>query len=55
MLEVNNNISDCTMGISNIAQKTTDVVGLTAEAFDKTLSGKVSARQLSDITSRFRL
>ena len=55
MLEVNNNISDCTMGISDIAQKTTDVVGLTAEAFDKTLGGKVSARQLSDITSRFRL
>ena len=53
--EVNNNISDCTMGISDIAQKTTDVVGLTAEAFDKTSSGKVSARQLSDITSRFRL
>lgn len=55
MSEVNDNISDCTMGISDIAQKTTDVVGLTAEAFDKTLSGKVSARQLSDITSRFRL
>lgn len=53
--EVNDNISDCTMGISDIAQKTTDVVGLTAEAFDKTLNGKVSARQLSDITSRFRL
>lgn len=55
MSEVNNNISDCTKGISDIAQKTTDVVGLTAEAFDKTLSGKVSARQLSDITSRFQL
>ena len=55
MSEVNSNISDCTMGISDIAQKTTDVVGLTAEAFDKTSSGKVSARQLSDITSRFRL
>lgn len=55
MSEVNNNISDCTMGISDIAQKTTDVVGLTAEAFDKTLSGKVSAEKLSDITSRFQL
>lgn len=55
MSEVNSNISDCTMGISDIAQKTTDVVGLTAEAFDKTSNGKVSARQLSDITSRFRL
>lgn len=55
MSEVNNNIGDCTMGISDIAQKTADVVGLTAEAFDKTSSGKVSARQLSDITSRFRL
>ncbi len=55
MSEVNNNISDCTTGISDIARKTTDVVGLTAEAFDKTLSGKVSARQLSDITSRFRI
>lgn len=55
MLEVNNNISDCTMGISDIAKKTTGVVELTEEAFDKTLSGKVSARQLSDITSRFRL
>ena len=53
--EVNHNIGDCTMGISDIARRTTDVVGLTAEAFDKTLSGKVSARQLSDITSRFRL
>lgn len=55
MSEVNDNISDCTMGISDIAQKTTDVVGLTAEVFDKTSNGKVSARQLSDITSRFRL
>lgn len=55
MSEVNNNISDCTAGISDIAQKTTDVVGLTAEAFDKTSGGKVSAQQLSDITSRFRL
>lgn len=55
MLEVNNNISDCTMGISDIAKKTTGVVELAEEAFDKTLSGKVSARQLSDITSRFRL
>ena len=55
VLEVNNNIGDCTMGISDIAKRTTDVVGLTAEAFDKTLGGKVSARQLSDITSRFRL
>ena len=55
MSEVNNNISDCTMGISDIAEKTTDVVSLTAEAFDKTSSGKISARQLSDITSRFQL
>lgn len=55
MSEVNDNISDCTVGISDIAQKTTDVVALTAEAFDKTSGGKVSARQLSDITSRFRL
>lgn len=55
MSEVNDNISDCTMGIADIAQKTTDVVGLTAEAFEKTLNGKVSALQLSDITSRFRL
>lgn len=55
MTEVNANISDCTLGISDIARKTTDVVGLTEEAFDKTLNGKVSARQLSDITSRFRL
>lgn len=53
--EVNSNISDCNTGISDIAQKTTDVVGLTAEAFDKTSSGKVSARQLSEITSRFQL
>lgn len=55
MSEVSGNISDCTMGISDIAQKTADVVGLTEEAFDKTLNGKVSARQLSDITSRFQL
>lgn len=55
MSEVNNNISSCTVGISDIAQKTTDVVKLTAEAFDKTSNGKISARQLSDITSRFRL
>ena len=55
MSEVNDNISDCTTGISDIAQKTTDVVGLTMEAFGKTSSCKVSARKLSDITSRFRL
>lgn len=55
MSAVSDNISNCTMGISDIAQKTTDVVGLTAEAFEKTSSGKVSARKLSDITSRFRV
>ena len=55
MSEVNKNISDCSTGISDIAQKTTDVVELTAEAFHKTSNGKVSAQQLSDITSRFQL
>lgn len=55
MSEVNRNISECSTGISGIARKTTDVVELTKEAFDKTSSGKVSARQLSDITSRFRV
>lgn len=55
MSEINGNISDCSAGISDIAQKTTDVVELTVEAFNKTSNGKVSARQLSDITSRFRL
>lgn len=55
MLEVNNNISDCTMGNSDIANRTTGAVELTEEAFGKALSGKVSARRLSDITLRFRL
>lgn len=55
MSDINNNISDCSAGISDIAKKTTDVVDLTAEAFRKTSSGKVSAQQLSDITSQFQL
>ncbi|MBD5490940.1 MAG: hypothetical protein HDR16_02095, partial [Lachnospiraceae bacterium] len=55
MSDINNNISDCSAGISDIAKKTTDVVDLTAEAFRKTSSEKVFARQLSDITSQFQL
>lgn len=50
---INNNISECSIGVNDIALKTTDVVGLTAETFERTTNCKDSAEKLREITSRF--
>lgn len=50
---ISNNISECTVGVNDIAEKTTDVVGLTAETYERTSNCKNSAEKLLEITSRF--
>lgn len=52
---INNTINGAQLGVGDIAEKTTDVVKLTAETFDLTTNCKESAEKLRDITSRFQL
>ncbi len=52
---INESVSECSAGIFDIAQKTTDVVELTEETFNRTSNCKNSAEKLRDITSRFQL
>lgn len=51
---INNTVNEAAAGVADIAEKTTDVVGLTTETFDRTISCKESAEKLRDITSRFQ-
>ena len=51
---ISDNINECSAGVNDIAMKTTDVVGLTAETFERTTYCKDSAQKLQEITSRFR-
>lgn len=55
MQGISNNINESALGVSDIAGKTTDVVGLTAETFDRTMNCKSLAEKLRDITARFRI
>ncbi len=52
---INMNVSECSIGISDIAQKTTEVVTMTETTFDLTVNCKDSAQKLLDITSKFKL
>lgn len=52
---ISNNINESAIGVSDIAEKTTDVVGLTSETFERTMNCRDSAEKLRDITSRFKL
>lgn len=52
---ISNTVNESAIGVSDIAEKTTDVVGLTSETFDRTMNCKDSAEKLRDITSRFKL
>ncbi len=52
---ISSNINESAIGVSDIAGKTTDVVGLTAETFDRTMNCKSLAEKLRDITSRFQI
>lgn len=51
---ISSNISECTVGVNDIAEKTTDVVGLTSETYQRTTNCKNSAEKLLEITSRFQ-
>ena len=48
-------VNESSIGVSDIAGKTTDVVGLTAETFDRSINCKKLAENLRDITSRFQV
>lgn len=50
---ISNNVSECSVGVNDISMKTCDVVGLTAETYEKTKNCKQLAEQLNEITSRF--
>ena len=52
---INNNVSECSLGVSDIAAKTSQVVSQTAETFTHTTDCKILAEKLSDITSQFQL
>ena len=48
-------VNESSIGVSDIAGKTTDVVGLTAETFDRSINCKKLAENLRGITSRFQV
>ncbi len=52
---IRDNVSECTTGINDIAVKTTDVVELTGETYQRTMNCRDSAEKLRAITSRFQL
>lgn len=52
---INSTISGAKLGVGNIADKTSNVVKLTLETFNRTTNCKESAEKLRAITSRFRL
>ena len=52
---ISNNVNEAAIGVSDIAGKTTDVVSLTAETFDRSMNCKQLAENLRDITARFQI
>ena len=52
---ISNTISSAQLGVGDIADKTSNVVTLTAETFKRTTNCKESAEKLRDITSRFHI
>ena len=52
---ISNTVNESAIGVSDIAEKTTDVVSLTSETFDRTMNCKDSAEKLREITSQFKL
>lgn len=52
---ISNNVNESAIGVSDIAEKTTHVVGLTSETFECTMNCKKSAEKLREITERFQL
>ena len=53
MDSINRNINECYSGISDISDKSANVVGLASETFHRTENCKDSAERLKNITSRF--
>ena len=52
---ISNNVNESSIGVSDIAGKTTDVVSLTAETFERSMNCKQLAEKLRDITARFQI
>ena len=50
---INSNINECSVGVTDIAEKTTNVVCLTEETYNRATNCKDSATKLRNITSRF--
>ena len=52
---ISDNVNESAIGVSDIAAKTTDVVSLTAETFDRSMNCKQLAENLRDITAKFQI
>lgn len=52
---ISNNVNESSIGVSDIAGKTTDVVSLTTETFERSMNCKQLAEKLRDITARFQI
>lgn len=52
---ISNNVNESAIGVSDIAGKTTDVVSLTAETFERSMHCKQLAENLRDITAKFQI
>ena len=52
---ISNNVNESAIGVSDIAGKTTDVVSLTAETFERSMNCKQLAENLRDITAKFQI
>ena len=52
---ISRNVGEASIGVMDIAEKTTNVVEQTAESFERTSNCKESAEKLREITSRFKL
>lgn len=55
MEKISTTINSSANGVADIAEKTTDVVGLTSETFERTMNCKDLAEKLREITVRFKL
>ena len=55
MDEISVTINASAEGVSDIADKTTDVVSLAAETYERTMNCKELAQQLEDITKQFNI
>lgn len=50
---INSHVSECSIGVTDIAEKTSDLVSLTQQTYTRATNCKTTANKLREITSRF--